>query len=548
MLSPRHLLLLSGSLLFVAGCAARPDEAAPGSRTPGQISVAFRGRWWHFYERGLSWADGGLDAQAEADFRQCLALRLTDSRQGRTYGMHFVQVFAHRELGAVLLRRGAFDEAERELRLSLEQEPSAKAEYLLERLAVVRKGAVAAQPVAPAALPTSGRGIELASVVPAQTLMLVAGRLVGDVRSVLWAIDGAGAASRLPTDGDGGFRAELPVGASLTLGTDAGPDPEAPPPVAVAPPEQGAAVALELDGPEQGRVVADGRAWYRWRVAAPAGLGRLRVHDDHGTLLADLPLNGLRAAGTLRLDLASGEQTLRFTLFDGAGAAVTAERRVDARPAPPHDRRLRAVALAIPLQAPRPGSMLPGDDPRLRSALLEDGRFRFVEAQADALLARELSLVEAGYVDRSTAAAAGRRLSARYVIAGTVTRGGRDAECYLRLIHADSGAVVASADAYAEIASSAEADRLFAAVAGRLRQAFPVLATGVTSLDGERVRLDCGSRSGAAALMRVHVFPAPPDAGVQPSGIVEIESVEDGRAQARRSTGTVPRSGHGVSE
>jgi len=111
-----------------------------------------------------------------------------------------------------------------------------------------------------------------------------------------------------------------------------------------------------------------------------------------------------------------------------------------------------------------------------------------------------------------------------------------------------SGRVVASTDAYAEIAASADADRLFAAAAGRLRQAFPVLAAGVTRSDGEHVHLDAGARAGAVALMRVHLFPAEPAAGAEPSGEVEIDQVEDAAAHAHRRTGSLPERGYGISE
>lgn len=540
------VLALLASLLVLAACQDRAEVVPTATRIPGQIPVTFRNRWWHFYERGLSWAEGGLDGQAEADLRQCLALRQTDSRQARTYGMHFVQCFAHRELGAVLLRRGALDEAERELRLSLDQEPSAKAEYLLERLAGIRAGVAAAAVVVPAA-PPGRRSIELASIVPAQNLLRIAGRLVGDAQTVLWSIDAKGQASRLRSEISGAFQGEVPADSALSLGDEAGPDHTAAPPLAVALPAQ-AAASLDLDGPDQGSVVNDGRVWYRWQAAAAAGLDRLQVRDDHDTPLADLPLRGLRAAGTLRLDLASGGQTLRFQLKDRSGGSIQAERSVVARPTPLQDRRLRAVALAIPLQAPRQGGLRPGDDPLLRSALLEDGRFRFVDAQADELLTRELELVEAGYVDRSTAAAAGARLACRYVIAGTMSRGEREAECFLRLVHCASGRVVASADAYAEVTVSSDAERLFTATAGRLHQVFPVVSTGLVRQPDGEVLLPGGRREGMVALMRVHVFAEPPASGSTPSGSIEILSVDEVEAQATVSAGLVPVRGWGVSE
>lgn len=541
---------LLGLAFILSGCQERPGQDAQGASAalpPGTISVPFRNRWWHFYERGLSWAEGGDDVRAADDFRQCLRLRQTDSRLARTYGMHFVQCFAHRELGAVLLRQGDLDGAERELRLSLAQEPSAKAEQLLQRIAQQRGGA-AAQAVPPPPRPSApaAERIELASVAPvagAADRVHVSGRIAGGM--VLWQEKPGAPAERVPAEADGSFAADLAGSASLLLGSEAGPDRTQAPAVPLAPPA--AAPGLVVDGPDAGAVVADGRAWYRYSAEAAAGLAGLQVEDAHGIRLAQLRLDGMRAAGTLRLDLPAGVQDLRFIVTDRSGGTVQAGRRVDSRPAPQQDRSLRAVALAIPLQSPRPGAMRPGDDPRLMSALIEDGRFRFVDQRADGILARELSLVEAGYVDRDTAAAAGRRLSCRYVIAGTMARGEREAECFLRLVHCESGRVVATADAYAELRTASDADALCAAVAGRLRQVFPVVSGSVARASGGTASLDIGSRSGVVALMRLHVFPEQP-AGALKAGEVEVVEVDEAGSRATVVAGSLPVSGRGVSE
>ncbi|MBN8526560.1 MAG: hypothetical protein J0M02_14600, partial [Planctomycetes bacterium] len=263
--------------------------------------------------------------------------------------------------------------------------------------------------------------------------------------------------------------------------------------------------------------------------------------------LARQPLSGLRAAGTLRLEIPPGERTLRFVVGARDGGSSVAERRVVSRAAPQLGRSLRAVALALPLQEPRPGAMRAGDDPRLLSALIEDGRFRYVDQRSDGILARELALVEAGYVDPATAAAAGRRLSSRYVIAGTMARGEREAECFLRLVHCASGRVVASADAYAQLSGSADADAFFAAVAGRLRQVFPVVSGAVLPADDGTVRLDLGPGSGAVALMRLHVFPEQPE-GARRSGVVEVVSVGADGARGQVVEGQVPGPARGVGE
>jgi hypothetical protein len=90
---------------------------------------AFRGRWWNHFERGVSYADGRLWKQAEEDFQQALRQRATDQRRARTYGMHFIDYFPHRELGVVLFHQGRYEEAIRELEASLGTEKSAKAEF-----------------------------------------------------------------------------------------------------------------------------------------------------------------------------------------------------------------------------------------------------------------------------------------------------------------------------------------------------------------------------------------------------------------------------------
>jgi hypothetical protein len=348
----------------------------------------------------------------------------------------------------------------------------------------------------------------------------------------------------VPVAPDGAFAVAAATGALLVLGDRDGPDPERA--VAVTAETPPPAPTLAIDGPDaEGRTSAAG-AWYRWRAEAAAGLDRLRVHDGQGALLAEIAISGGdHAGGTLRVRPETGSQRLRFTVSDRTGATAAAERRVTVAGDPQQDRRLRAVALAIPLQAPRPGAMRPGDDARLMTALLDDGRFRLVDGRADGLLAAELALVEAGHVDRSTAAAAGRRLRSRYVIAGTMTRTAHDAECYLRLIHADSGRVVATADAFVATPGDAAAEALFAAAAGRLRQAFPVLSGAVTRADGGEVRFAAGSRDRAQALMRIHVLP--PGGGASLATLELVEIGPEG-ARARVEIGRVPALAEGISE
>jgi hypothetical protein len=451
---------LFAACIISSSCASR-SLSAPKSVDGvayGVTSVPFRYRWWHYYERGVSWSNGRFWMEAEADFRECLAMRATDSRRARIYGLHFVQCFAHRELGAVLIERGDLDGAEMELRASMSQEPSAKAEFQLERIAQIR-------------------------------------------------------AKQADAD-------DAPAGAPV----------------------------LALDGPDDDQIITGKRVLYKYRAQAAGALQVLRITDGQGKPLMDTPLTGKNAGGMVALALEPGAQVVRFTVVTAAGHSSTVERRLEIRREPAQEAGLRAVALVLPMQAPET-SLRANDDPKLLSALFEDGRFRLLDRQADDILDRDLKIVDSGLVSRKTAARAGQRLNARYVIAGTVGRGKRDLECFIRLIQTATGKVLATADAYAEVDDSADEDAFFAAVAGRLRQVFPVLQGAITSSD-ERVYLDLGRRSNVPAHMRFHVYPA----GKVEDGervalanerdivaTVEVERSERERSEVSVTSGSLPR-------
>ncbi|MBA2482489.1 MAG: hypothetical protein H0V44_17635 [Planctomycetes bacterium] len=563
-----------GMAIGSVGCSHRGSEPrVVDGVTYGVTTVPFRNRWWHFYERGLSWAAGGFIAEAEADFRRCLALRLTDSRRARTYGMHFVQCFAHRELGAVLVQRGALAEAESELRTSMEQEPSAKAEYLLRRIAerraapVVGADPVAAPPIAtiaservPATVAEPMPATLTIDAVEAVATELdqvdsgpqvwITGRVVGPGDVGLWYRAPDGRTQRIVLDASGGFRARVPAETVCVLGTGSSPGAVdiAIPRVALADVVLAGPV-LRLEGDETDRVLYGPRVWIRYDAEAAAGLRRLVVSEAEAeAVLFSADISGLRAAGIIPIELDAGERNLRFAVTDAQDRRMVIERSVTVRHPAAQQRKLRATALDLPLQSPRVTAMRPGDDANLLAAIVRDGRFRFVDRRADDVLARELQLVDAGYVDQTTAARAGARLDCRYVVAGTMTRGAADAECFLRLIHCGSGRVIATADAYAEALDPAREREFFAASAGRLRQAFPVIEGQAALADGD-VTLGVGERDGVVDLMRFHLLVGEGDGGgVAPSATVEVRKRSASSSRARVIVGSPPASAKAVSE
>ncbi len=88
----------------------------------------------NYFERGQSYADGKFYQNAVSDFQEAIRQRKKDQRRARTYGMHFIDYFPHRELGIVYFEMGMLHEAKMELELSLDQFPSAKAQFYLDRV------------------------------------------------------------------------------------------------------------------------------------------------------------------------------------------------------------------------------------------------------------------------------------------------------------------------------------------------------------------------------------------------------------------------------
>lgn len=113
--------------------SALASEYIKDGKAYGIVAGAFRHRWWNYYERGASFADGRFFKEAQADFTEAIRQRDGDQRMARTYGMHFVDYFPRRELGVVYLGQGRVAEAIAELETSINQHRSAKAEFYLDQ-------------------------------------------------------------------------------------------------------------------------------------------------------------------------------------------------------------------------------------------------------------------------------------------------------------------------------------------------------------------------------------------------------------------------------
>ena len=130
-------------------------------------SGIFRGKWWNYYERGLESAERGDLPAALKDLRQAASMRDRDQRNARTYGMHFVDYFPHREIGVVLCDQGDLAGAAKELEESIRSEETAKAAFYLNKvkqLTLERQQVKAAAPEITVISPAPGTVVKTATV------------------------------------------------------------------------------------------------------------------------------------------------------------------------------------------------------------------------------------------------------------------------------------------------------------------------------------------------------------------------------------------------
>ena len=89
--------------------------------------------WWDYYKEALLSQEKGDWEAAEIYLREAIRQRGEDQWQARTYGRHFIDYFPNRELGIAYYYLDKWEEARKELELSLTQTPSSKARFYLDQ-------------------------------------------------------------------------------------------------------------------------------------------------------------------------------------------------------------------------------------------------------------------------------------------------------------------------------------------------------------------------------------------------------------------------------
>jgi len=132
------IILFFCILLFISGCAVPYRTMIKDGKKYCTTRGVFKSRWYNYFERSLSCIEGKFYKQALHDLNIAIKQRNQDQRMARTFGMHFIDYFPHREKGLAHFLMGDYEFAEFEFNLSVQQEPSAKAFYYLDEIRKIK--------------------------------------------------------------------------------------------------------------------------------------------------------------------------------------------------------------------------------------------------------------------------------------------------------------------------------------------------------------------------------------------------------------------------
>ena len=138
------------------------------------------GEWYKLYEDGIEAMEDGDYKTASDLFIQAIQINPDDDENVRTYGMHFIEYYPHRELGICLYQLSDKTGAQQELQISMKMEPSDRATQYLSQLGAglppaIKTEPAADVPVAVVAAPVVEQKTEM--IVGKQTIKLVGERM-----------------------------------------------------------------------------------------------------------------------------------------------------------------------------------------------------------------------------------------------------------------------------------------------------------------------------------------------------------------------------------
>jgi hypothetical protein len=140
------------------------------------------GEWYKLYEDGIEAMEDGDYKTASELFIQAIQDNPDDDENVRTYGMHSIEYFPHRELGICLYHMGDKTGAQQELQISMKMEPSDRAKQYLSQLGAGLPPAKEQKPepdvsAGAAVVPAVEAKTETEMIVGKQTIKLVGERM-----------------------------------------------------------------------------------------------------------------------------------------------------------------------------------------------------------------------------------------------------------------------------------------------------------------------------------------------------------------------------------
>lgn len=128
------LMILLLVALFTYGCATTSKPCFKNGRDYSKTKYKIvTNDWDGCYLRGCSYLDGDCIDLAIAEFKKAIKDRAKDERLARPYGVRFMGYFPHRELGIIYYQMNRMEEAIEELEKSINDSPSSKASYFLNK-------------------------------------------------------------------------------------------------------------------------------------------------------------------------------------------------------------------------------------------------------------------------------------------------------------------------------------------------------------------------------------------------------------------------------
>jgi tetratricopeptide (TPR) repeat protein len=100
----------------------------------GKTRGIFGYQWFDYYERALSYREGECYGAALSDITHAIKLRSDEAGWAKTFGMHFIYYYPHREKGIILFLMGRYQNSSRALLQSLKQNSTDKANYYLDKV------------------------------------------------------------------------------------------------------------------------------------------------------------------------------------------------------------------------------------------------------------------------------------------------------------------------------------------------------------------------------------------------------------------------------